>query len=105
LKCFCSICSIYIHGVNYDVEIPLIGPPARPFLEDEFLVMYSKKTIGQLVEIVDDGIYVVSGVVDGIVGGEDWWYPSCTCHRSVLRESRGYYCKHCVKYFFHMVPR
>jgi hypothetical protein len=83
----------------------LIDPPSRILLEDEFLVKYPKRTISQLVDGIDDGIYVVSGVVASIVEGDEWWYPSCSCHKSVSREARGYYCKACVKYFLHMVPR
>jgi hypothetical protein len=98
-------CSISLHGVNYGVEISLIDPPNWILFEDEFLGKYPKRTICQLVDGIDDGIYVVSGIVASIVGGEDWWYPSCSCHKSVSREARGYYCKACAKYFLHIVPR
>ncbi|KAK2418924.1 replication protein A 70 kDa DNA-binding subunit B [Trifolium repens] len=97
--------SLYLQGVNCGLNIPLIDPPSRILLEDEFLVKYPKKTISQLVAGIDDGIYVVSGVVTSILGGDEWWYPSCTCHKIVSREPQGYYCEACVKYFLHMVPR
>jgi hypothetical protein len=87
------------------VDIPLIDPPNRILFEDEFLVKYPRRTIGQLVHGIDEGIFVVSGVVASIVEGDNWWYPSCSCHKSVSREARGYYCKACAKYFLHMVPR
>jgi hypothetical protein len=69
------------------------------------LVKYPKKTIAELVESADDGIYIVSGVIDSFVEGEEWWYPACKCHRSVTPDSGAYYCKSCVKHIFEMVPR
>jgi hypothetical protein len=42
--------------------------------------------------------------VEGLVEGEDWWYPARRCHRSVTPDSGAYYCKGCVKHVFHMVP-
>ncbi|WJX89952.1 hypothetical protein P8452_71903 [Trifolium repens] len=96
---------ISLHRVNYGVDISLIDPPNSILFEDEFLAKYPKRTISQLVDGSEDGIYVVSGVVVSIVGGEDWWYPSCSCLKIVSREPRGYYCEACVKYFLHMVPR
>lgn len=45
------------------------------------------------------------GVTDGVVEGEEWWYPTCKCHVSVTSDSGSYYCKGCVKHVFHMVPR
>ncbi|KAK2409926.1 replication factor A protein [Trifolium repens] len=96
---------ISLHQVNYGVDISLIDPPNSILFEDEFLAKYPKRTISQLVNGSEDGIYVVSGVVTGVVGGEDWWYPTCSCLKIVSREPRGYYCEACVKYFLHMVPR
>jgi hypothetical protein len=105
LKSILFFCSISLHQVNYGVDVSLIDPPNSILFEDEFLAKYPKRTISQLVNGSEDGIYVVSGVVTGVVGGEDWWYPSCSCLKIVSREPRGYYCEACVKYFLHMVPR
>lgn len=66
---------------------------------------HPKKNIYELNAIVEDGIYVVCAVVEGLVEGEDWWYPARRCHRSVTPDSGAYYCKGCVKHVFHMVPR
>ncbi|CAJ2652081.1 unnamed protein product [Trifolium pratense] len=43
--------------------------------------------------------------VDGLVDGEDWWYPGCSCARIVSADSGAFYCKPCTKRPFEMVPR
>ncbi|XP_045824285.1 uncharacterized protein LOC123916785 isoform X2 [Trifolium pratense] len=43
--------------------------------------------------------------VDGLVEGEDWWYPGCSCARIVSADSGAFYCKPCTKRPFEMVPR
>ncbi|MCH80683.1 replication factor A protein, partial [Trifolium medium] len=97
--------SLAVDGVEFAASIPTIGPNARPSLEEDFLVNYPKTCIAKLLGMEEDGIYVVGGVVDGLVDAEDWWYPACTCHRSVSADSGAYYCKQCVKHVFKMVPR
>jgi hypothetical protein len=94
-----------IDGIDYNSPIPAIGPRVRPSFEQDFLLNYPKISISNLLEIVEDGIYVVSGVVDGLVDDEEWWYPACRCQRSVTADSGAYYCKLCVKHVFKMVPR
>jgi hypothetical protein len=85
--------------------VPVIGPRVRPSLEDDFLVAGHRATLSELNEVVDDGTYVVGVIVDGLVEGDDWWYPACRCHRGVTPDSGAYYCKGCVKHVFHVVPR
>lgn len=41
----------------------------------------------------------------GCAEGEDWWYASCVCHKSLSGDSSPYMCKRCAKYVFHIVPR
>lgn len=92
-------------GIESSEHVPIIEHGGRPSVEDDFLRMYPKKTIGQLEGLVEDGIFIVFGTCNGVVNGEDWWYPACKCHRSVTPDSRAYYCKACVKYVFDIVPR
>jgi replication factor A1 len=94
-----------LDGVDHTSSIPAIGPRVRPSFEQDFLVNYPKTSIANLVETVEDGIYVVSAVVGGLVDDEEWWYPACRCQRSVTADSGAYYCKLCVKHVFKMVPR
>ncbi|GAU39036.1 hypothetical protein TSUD_59920 [Trifolium subterraneum] len=94
-----------LNGIECSPVVPVLGPRVRPSMEDEFLRLYPKKTISQLLDLPEDGTFVVSAIVDGLVDGEDWWYPSCKCHRSVTPDSGAYYCKGCDKHVFHMLPR
>jgi len=42
-------------------------------------------------DLVEDGTsvrtYVVLGVIDGVVEGEEWWHSTCKCHRSVTSDT------------------
>jgi hypothetical protein len=97
--------SIAVHGVEPSAPVPVIGPRMRPSYEDDFLRMYPAKSILELNSTQEDGAFVVFGVIDDLVEGQEWWYPACKCHRSVTPDSGAYYCKGCVKHVFHMVPR
>jgi uncharacterized ParB-like nuclease family protein len=85
--------------------VTIIGPRIRPSFEEDFLRMYPAKSISKLNSTNEDGTLVVSDVIDGLVDGQEWWYPACKCHRSVTPDSGAYYCKGCVKHVFHMIPR
>ncbi|CAJ2662234.1 unnamed protein product [Trifolium pratense] len=95
---------IAANGIETPSTIPLLGARAKPSYEEDFLLNYPKITIAELVEKAEDGVYVVCAV-DGLVEGEDWWYPACNCHRSVVADSGAYYCKVCVKHVYQMFPR
>lgn len=98
-------CSVVVHGVESSAPVPVLGPRIRPSFREDFLQLYPRKTISGLNELDDDGTFVVFATIEGLVEGEDWWYPACRCHRSVTADSGAYYCKGCVKHVFHMVPR
>ncbi|MCH83710.1 replication factor A protein, partial [Trifolium medium] len=57
-------------------HVPFIGPRMKPSLADDFLRLYPKKTIAVLKYTLEDGPFIVSGVVDGLVDGQNWW--SCS---------------------------
>lgn len=96
---------IAVHCIESSEHVPLPGPRVRPSMEDDFLRLYPRKKVAELQDTSEDGLFVVSDIVDGLVEDEDWYYPSCTCHRSLMPDSGGYHCKDCVKHVFHMVPR
>lgn len=96
--------SVAVDGVNLS-SVPKLQSRARASVEDDFLRMYPKRTLSQLNSSNEDGLFIVCATIDGLVDGEDWWYPACKCHRSVTPDSGAYYCKDCVKHVFHMVPR
>ncbi|CAJ2661813.1 unnamed protein product [Trifolium pratense] len=86
-------------------HVPLIGPGRKPSLGDEFLHLYPKKTIADLKFTLEDGPFIVSAVIDGLVEGEDWWFPSCRCSKRLIPNAGFYYCRSCSKHVFHVVPR
>lgn len=97
--------SIAVHGIDSSAPVPVLCPRERPSLEDEFLKMYPKKTLAELKVMAEDGLFIVSAIVEGMVEGEEWWYPACKCHKSLVRDSGAYYCKDCITHVYHMVPR
>ncbi|GAU50770.1 hypothetical protein TSUD_410670 [Trifolium subterraneum] len=96
---------IDIHGIDVDNVVPVIGGHAKPSLEEEFLRMHPKKKIADLYELEEDGVFAVFGIVYGIVKGQEWWYPACKCHGSVVADSGAYYCNGCSKHVFQILPR
>jgi len=96
--------SVVIDGVSLS-SVPKLQSCTRASVEDDFLTMYPKKTLSQPIASLEDGLFIVSATIDGLVDGEDWWYPACKCHRNVTPDSGAYYCKDCFKHVFHMVPR
>jgi hypothetical protein len=99
------MCSIAVHGIEMDTEVPLIGLPARPPLDEVFLRMHPKKNVSEVVNMAEDGVFAVFGEVVGIVDGQDWWYPACKCHKAVVADSGTYYCSICARHVFQVVPR
>ncbi|MCI20920.1 replication factor A protein, partial [Trifolium medium] len=94
-----------VHGIDVDTSVPLIGSRGKAPLDEEFLRMHPKKTMGDLIDLAENGVFSVCGNVVGIVGGEEWWYPACKCHKSVIPDSGAYYCNGCGKHVFQVVPR
>ncbi|CAJ2637774.1 unnamed protein product [Trifolium pratense] len=63
-----------VEGVETLSSIPAFGFQPKPAFEDDFLVNYPKISIVNLLESVENGIYVLGATVDGWVEGEDWWF-------------------------------
>ncbi|KAK2410313.1 replication protein A 70 kDa DNA-binding subunit B [Trifolium repens] len=97
--------SIAIHGIELDSKVPILSGGGKPPMEEEFLRMHSKKSIAELKDLQEDGLFTVYGVVSGIVPDQEWWYPACKCHRSVVPDSGAYFCNGCGKHVFQIVPR
>ncbi|KAK2354069.1 replication protein A 70 kDa DNA-binding subunit C [Trifolium repens] len=51
--------SIGVHGIENESKVPLIGECAKPSLEEEFLCMHPKKTLDELINLSQSGIFVV----------------------------------------------
>ncbi|KAK2397210.1 replication protein A 70 kDa DNA-binding subunit E [Trifolium repens] len=66
--------SIVVHGIELDSNVPVIGRGAKPSMDEEFLRMHSRKTITELKDLEEDGVFTVYGVVSGIVQEQEWWF-------------------------------
>ncbi|KAK2416233.1 replication factor A protein [Trifolium repens] len=88
--------SVAVHGFEAESSAPLIGGPAKPSFEEEFLQLHPKMNVSQL-DGLDEGVRFVDG--------SDWWYPACKCHRSVVADSGSYFCSSCDRHVFQVVPR
>jgi hypothetical protein len=97
--------SIAVHGIEADTTVPLIGEFGKTSVEDEFLRIYPKKSIDELMNKCDSGVVVVCAEVARIVDGHDWWYPACKCHKSVVPDSGSYFCGSCDMHVFNVIPR
>ncbi|KAK2413753.1 replication protein A 70 kDa DNA-binding subunit C [Trifolium repens] len=97
--------SVAVHGFELDSSVPLIGQPAKPSFEEEFLRMHPKMNIVQLDSLEEGSVAVVCAEIVRVVDGSDWWYPACKCHRSVVADSGSYFCSVCDRHVFQVVPR
>ncbi|KAJ1388558.1 Nucleic acid-binding, OB-fold [Sesbania bispinosa] len=76
--------SLAVHEVETDVCIGTISDRGRPVcLKEEFLKLYPKKSVGQLVETVEKGSFVVLGTITKIIEDTSWWYMACTCMKAI----------------------
>jgi len=57
---------IVIHGIESFQRVPLPGPRVRPYMEEDFLSMYPPKKDCKTSDTAEDGLFVISGVVDGL---------------------------------------
>ncbi|MCH82030.1 replication factor A protein [Trifolium medium] len=67
--------------------------------------MHPKKTVDDILNHVEDGVFAVCAEVVRVVDGQDWWYPACKCHKGVVADSGAYFCSSCDRHVFQVVPR
>ncbi|KAK7281632.1 hypothetical protein RIF29_09789 [Crotalaria pallida] len=92
-------------GVIVDAMCDSFGAKTHTSIEDEFLKLYPKKSIAELMENPEDGVVVLLGTVNEIVNNGNWWYPSCKCLKAVFTDNGVYYCSACSRHVFNVVPR
>jgi hypothetical protein len=105
IYCFVISSSVAVHGIESDIPVPLIGEPEKPSAEDEFLILHPKRTVAELINNNEEGLFSVCAEIIGVVSGADWWYPACKCHKSVITDSGSYFCDGCGRHVFQVVPR
>lgn len=94
-----------VHGVESSYPVAVLQARGKVSKEDDFLNLYPKRTIGDIKNSAEEGTFVVYGTVTDLVEGDEFWYPSCKCHKAVTPDSGSYYCSSCVKHVFQIVPR
>ncbi|KAK2391764.1 replication factor A protein [Trifolium repens] len=97
--------SVAVQGVELDSDVPLLGQPAKPSFEEEFLRMHPRNSVCQLDNLEEGGVSVVCAEIVRVLEGSDWWYPACKFHRSVVADSGSYFCSSCDRHVFQVVPR
>ncbi|KAK2447592.1 replication protein A 70 kDa DNA-binding subunit C [Trifolium repens] len=97
--------SIAVHGIENISSVPIIGQTSKPSVDEEFLRMHPKKSISDLVEPSQHGVFAVCAEIVRIVDGKEWWYPTCKCHKSVVPDSGAYFCSGCDRHVFQVIPR
>ncbi|KAJ1391359.1 hypothetical protein SESBI_36750 [Sesbania bispinosa] len=64
-------------------------------LKEEFLASHPRKTIKQLHNTEEDGLFIVLASIVTVIGNANWWYAACKCHRAVTMDGDSYYCSAC----------
>ncbi|KAJ1441611.1 hypothetical protein SESBI_01233 [Sesbania bispinosa] len=98
--------SLPVHEVETDVCIGTISDRGRPVcLREEFLKLYPKKSVRQLVESVEEGSFVVLGTIAEIIEESTWWYMASTCMKAVSYEPGFPYYEDCKTVVFELTPK
>ncbi|XP_057450047.1 uncharacterized protein LOC130741224 isoform X3 [Lotus japonicus] len=72
---------------------------------DDMLVVHPKKTIGQLLQTTESGIFVVHVGILAVIEEGGWWYPSCRCYTKLTVDNGVYHCGCCERTIGKMLPR
>ncbi|KAJ1434114.1 hypothetical protein SESBI_05680 [Sesbania bispinosa] len=95
-----------VHEVESDVRIGTIKNRPRPLcMREEFLKMYPKKSLGQFLETLEEGFFVLLGMVSEIVHESLWWYMACPCMKAVSYAPGVPYCEYCQTIVLDLTPR
>jgi hypothetical protein len=65
-----------VNSIGSSSTVPLIGLRGRPSIDEDFLHPHPKKSIAELKEVGESDTFIVCGTFDGIVEGQESWYPS-----------------------------
>lgn len=68
-------------------------------------MIYPKKTIHELNALIEDGIFVISVTLAGVVEGQNWWFPSSAAKKIVKDGSSSGNGPGCFEYIFHLIRR
>ncbi|XP_057452415.1 uncharacterized protein LOC130744238 [Lotus japonicus] len=95
-----------LHGIDDDLPIGQIGGVFQHIpANEEFITMFPRKSIVELHDTAEEGLFVVLGHITKLVDGEKWWYTACRCRRSVTVEDGLYFCAACSTHVIDVTPR
>ncbi|KAJ1382072.1 hypothetical protein SESBI_44584 [Sesbania bispinosa] len=63
---------------------------------EEFLHMYPRKSISELNNTEDDGLFIILATIVTVLTDNNWWYSVCKCNRAVIVDGDSYYCPNCT---------
>ncbi|KAK7259038.1 hypothetical protein RIF29_24632 [Crotalaria pallida] len=92
-------------GLDVDAKCESFITKAQSSVEDEFLKLYPKKSIADIIDYPEDGSVILLATVSEIVNNGNWWYPACKCHKAVFPDNGVYYCSSCNRHVFNVTPR
>ncbi|KAJ1376353.1 Nucleic acid-binding, OB-fold [Sesbania bispinosa] len=93
-------------GMSYD-DKPAAFPrrgvevPKR----DDFLIINTRKSILEIQQSNEAGLYIVFVRIVGFVEVGRWWYYACKCNRPVSCKSEVFYCSGCCRMVANVIPR
>jgi hypothetical protein len=61
---------LFVFGIENISVVPIIGQTAKPSADEEFLRMHPKKSISDLVELYQCGVFAACAVIVRIVDGK-----------------------------------
>ncbi|KAJ1405812.1 hypothetical protein SESBI_25576 [Sesbania bispinosa] len=97
---------LVVHEIETNVAISLISDNGRPIcIREQFLKLYSRRRVGKLNHLLEDGTYIVHGTITEIFQDESWWYLACSCMRAVDFSQGFPYCDGCKCEVFDMTLR
>lgn len=91
-------------GIESKFPIKVMRDMSTVSKKDEFLRLFSRKTITELKNHAENGVFIVCAYIDGLTEG-DYSYLACKCYRKSLRGFGDYYCSGCDRHFFIPVPK
>jgi hypothetical protein len=86
-------------GLNVSVGV------GRIFQALDFIKDYPIKTLADLKNSSETGLYIVSARVKSIVHVDPWWYPICGCNSIVDTYIGSLYCADCGVSSFLVAPK
>ncbi|XP_057427599.1 uncharacterized protein LOC130720910 isoform X2 [Lotus japonicus] len=74
-------------------------------LKDDMLYHHTKKTLTELIETKEGGVFIVHAAIVGVIRDGDWAYKSCRCYSQLRINGSKYQCLKCCRVVGQMIHR